>query len=338
MQNIILLALVLGFTSCTKKSEPVVESNLQETAVKSQAMTQQDLSQKVNKSTKFQIENEFLDYLRFAGSVEIEMFKIVDSKFKSTQKIPSQLMILSQLLDYKFNKKTRSGSAPIFYNCYKIAVQNPSDNEAEVLRTCEKKPQVIARVKRSNANQFQIHFIQSEWQAVIGDSAMLNLKDKICQFVISNKKVHEVNCDNTLITIGTGAQLEEIKLHHFKFDRNAKNQIVVTGGRFKDFLERSKINIVVPEEGKIKFKEEELSFRDDYAEPTDTAKSATPAKDFVPPAPPQQMPQYDGVTESIPTSEIDMNNPQTEPQQQPIQQQPPNEDHNQSVPPSPSGR
>ncbi len=335
MHYIIVLALVLGFTSCTKKTGVVSEEKQPEAAIASLSATQQDLSQKPVQNNKFQIENEFLDYLRFSGSVEIEIFKIVDSKFKSTQKIPSQLMILSQLLDSKFNKKVAS-RAPIFYNCYKTAVQNISDSEVEVLRTCEKKGQIIARVKRNNPNSFQINFIQSEWQSVIGDSAMLNLKDKICQFVISNKKVHEISCDNTLITIGTGAQLEEIKLHNFKFNRDAKNQIVVSGGRFKDFLERSKINILVPDDGKIKFKEEELSVRDDYAEPPPPAP-AKPAKDFVPPAPQPSAPAAGDIpAEPMPTHEIDMNNPQVDPQLP--APQPPNEDHNQSVPPNPSGR
>lgn len=336
MHNIIVLALVLGFTSCTKKADVSSEVNKPEVEVASPNLIQQDLSQKNIKDNKFKIENEFLDYLRFAGSVEIEIFKIVDSKFKSTQKIPSQLMILSQLLDSKFNKKTSSRS-PIFYNCYKTAVQNVSDNETEVLRACEKKGQVIARVKRNNVNSYQVSFVQSEWQSVIGDSAMLNLKDKVCQFVISSKKVYEISCDNTLITVGSGTQLEEIKLHNFKFDRDAKNQIVVSGGRFKDFLERSKINILVPEEGKIKFKEEELSVRDDYAEPPPAAPQK-PEKDFVPPAPPPLPPAGDMPVENMPTNELDMNNPQVEPQQ-PVgpPQPPPNEDHNQSVPP-PSGR
>lgn len=334
MHNIIVLALVLGFTSCTKKKDVTSDEKRPEVMATSLPMTQQDLGQKAVKNNKFQIENEFLDYLRFAGSVEIEIFKIVDSKLKSTQKIPSQLMILSQLLDSKFNKKTAS-RAPIFYNCYKTAVQNTSNNEVEVLKTCEKKGQVIARVKRNNSNSFEVNFVQSEWQSVIGDSAMLNLKDKICLLTISNNKVYEISCDNTLITIGAGAQLEEIKLHNFKFNRAAKNQIVVSGGRFKDFLERSKINILVPDDGKIKFKEEELSVRDDYAEPVQTP--VKPAKDFVPPAPPMSMPPASDLpVEQVPTQEIDMNNPQVDPNLP--APPPPNEDHNQSVPPSPSGR
>ena len=215
----------------------------------------------------FKLEKEFLDYLRFSGSVESEIFKIVDAKFKSTDKIPSQLRILGQLLDSNLNKSLSGRTGPIFYNCYKISVQNKSIDEIEVVRNCEKKGQVIARIKKTGETLFQISFIQTEWQSVIGDSAMLNLKDKICDFVISNKKVHELSCKNTLITVGTGTQLEEIKLHQFKFNRDSKNQIEITGGRFKDFLERSQINILIPEEGKIKFTEEEIAIRDDYAEP-----------------------------------------------------------------------
>lgn len=305
--------LVLGITSCTKKTETLVESTPQETTASSPHVTKQDLSQTTSLNNIFQIENEFLDYLRFAGSVETEIFKIVDSKFKNTQKIPSQLMILSQLLDSKFNKKTNSRSVSIFYNCYKMTVQSTSVDEFEVSRACEKNGHVIAKIKRNGANLFQVTFIQSEWQSVIGDSAVLNLKDKVCQLVISNKKVFEVSCDHTLITIGTGAQLEEIKLHNFKFDRDAKNQIIVTGGRFKDFLERSKINILVPEEGKIKFKEVELVVRDDYADVV--PKVDVPTKDFVPPAPP--LPQVDGASENGPTNELDMNNPQVSPPPQP---------------------
>ncbi len=287
----------------------------------STSINKQDLVQKSIKSHQFQIENDFLEYLRFSGSVEIEIFKIVDSKFKSTQKIPSQLMILSQLLDLNLNKKSGLKSSPIFYNCYKIKAQNKSNDEIEILRNCEKTAHAMARIKKSGANLYQISFVQSEWQSVIGDSAMLNQKDKVCQLVISNKKVFEVSCSDTLITIGTGAQLEEIKLHHFKFDRTAKNQIMITGGRFKDFIERSKINIVVPEEGKIKFKEEELAVRDDYID--SPSKPVEPVKDFVPPAPPTLF-NHDGSAIEQ-TNELDMNNPRVD--QNPAPQQSPENNH-----------
>lgn len=309
MHNIIvILIMAFGFTSCTKKTGADRPSVVDKVDVVLTNANQLNIGQKSIKSNRFQIENDFLDYLRFSGNVEVEIFKIVDVQFKNTPKIPSQLMILSQLLDLKFNKKSGSKSNPIFYNCNKIEVQNKADDEIEVLRTCEKKPQVIARLKRNSTQIYQVSFIQSEWQTVIGDSAMLNQKDKICQLVISNNKVFEINCDNTLITIGTGAQLEEIKLHHFKFDRAAKNQITITGGRFKDFVERSKINIVVPEEGKIKFKEEELAVRDDYIDPP--PKPTPPAADFIPPAPPALLNPDGSLIE--PTHELDMNNPQTD--------------------------
>ena len=109
----------------------------------------------------------------------------------------------------------------------------------------------------------------------------------------------------------------------------------MTGGRFKDFLERSKIHVLVPEEGKIKFKEEELAVRDDYAE-TLPEKPTAPAKDFIPPAPPPIVPTNDGVPDRPATHELDMNNPQVIPVIDP-HQPPPIEDHNESVPP-PSGR
>jgi topoisomerase IA-like protein len=99
---------------------------------------------------------------------------------------------------------------------------------------------------------------------VIGDSAILNQKDKICQFLISDNKVFEIICENTLMTAGVGAQLEEIKLQKFIFNRSGAKQITVVGGRFKDYLERSRINIVVPETGKIDFKEEELLVKDEF--------------------------------------------------------------------------
>jgi hypothetical protein len=325
MHYIIVLALVLSFTSCTNKTESVGEPVTTIASLVSSDSVQQDLSQNKMQDHKFKVENEFLDYLRFAGSVEMEIFKIVDLKFKETEKIPSQLRILSQLLDLKFNKKVVSRSSSIFYNCNKVEIQNISDQEFNILRTCERKPQVIAKIKRDSINLYQVSFIQSEWQTVIGDSAMLNQRDKVCQLVISNKKVFEVSCDNTLITIETGAQLEEIKLHRFKFDRAAQNQIVVTGGRYKDFLERSKINIVVPDEGKIKFKEEELAVRDDYAEPVTPPKPTVQAKDFVPPAP-KLTEDGEPVT---PLNELDMNNPQVEPQAQPPLP---------STPPQPTGR
>ena len=268
--------------SCTKKSEVELEST-KKTVPELGYSAQQDLSQSHLRDQSFSANIEFLDHLRFAGSVETEIFKIVDPRFKSTDKIPSQLRILSELLDLKYLGKTGKKFEPVFYNCHKISVEAKPDQELEVSRACEKKASVIARIKKIGTNEFKINFLQSEWQTVIGDSAMLNQKDKICKIIISDKKVFEVICDNTIITVGSGAQLEEIKLHHFKFDRTDKNQIVITGGRFKDFIERSKIDITVPEDGKIKFKEEELSVKDDY-EPL-PVRVAPPQKDFIPPSP-----------------------------------------------------
>lgn len=282
-----ILIFTLILTSCNRQSPSSSEkSSLDLRQVeqvkgnenKVQVLIQVDASLEKNDS----LNESFLNYLQFAGSVEVEVLKIVNPEFKQTKKIPSQLLILAQLLELKINRRTAIRADSIFYNCLKLDWIKKSEKETHILRTCEKKPQAIALIKRNGITEYEIHFIQSEWQSVIGDSALLNQKDKVCRLIISNKKVHELTCENTLLTSGSQASLEEIRLRTYTFSRTGKNQIVVAGGRYKDLLERSKINIIVPEDGKIKFKEIETAVIDDFK---DEVKQTHPAADFIPEPP-----------------------------------------------------
>lgn len=236
-------------------------------------------------------DSAFLSYLKFTGQVEIEVFKIINPKFKETQKIPSQLYILSQLLQLKVDPKSLGASTSIFYNCYKIDLIQKNEKEIDVQRSCEQKKPVIARLRKKSVNEYNITFFQSLWSSVIGESAILNQKDKVCIIKISDQKVHEFVCENTLLTVGTGSALEEIRLSKYFFNRTGKKQIEITGGRYRDFTERSKINITVPEEGKIQFKEVELHVKDDFEE--EVKKIEKNQSSAIPPVPSQGLPKQE---------------------------------------------
>lgn len=256
------ILLLYFLTACTPKANP-------EHTDQRQASTQM---QKLKVESQV-LDSDFLNFIKFTGQVELEVFKIINPQFKNTQKIPSQLYILSQLLQLKVDPQSLPPATSIFYNCYKIELVIKEKNKVEVLRTCEAKKSSIALLHKTSSNDYLIHFYQSQWSSVIGDSALLNQKDKTCRIKVEDKKVQEFSCENTLLTSGAGTSLEEIRLSRYSFSRTGKKQIEVVGGRYKDFTERSKINIVVPEEGKIHFNEIELHVKDDFAEEMEKAKS-----------------------------------------------------------------
>lgn len=260
MRYIIFSFIVFSLQACTDQGQKSPETvALQIKSPDSAPVVKENVE-----SDKFELNESVQSYLKFSGSVEAEIFKIIDPAFKKTSKIPSQLLILSQLIELKLSKKTKIKNSDIFYNCSQIRIENSSNSEILISPTCEKNSQIMARIKKNGIQQYEVRFIQSEWKNVVGASAILNQKDKVCQISISDKKVNKIICENTLITAGAGIQLEEIKLKKITFNRVGQKQIVVDGGRFKDYLERSHIHIVVPETGKINFKEEEISIKDDF--------------------------------------------------------------------------
>lgn len=244
MKIVFLILYFLSLLSCTDQSRPPEPPSIL--------------------MTKPILDHHFLNVLNFSGSVETEILKLVQPSFKQHQKIPSQLKILSQILDLHLNKKTKNKSSDIFINCSKIKIHSPKKNTYEIVPVCEKNSLPLAIIFEKEKNIYIVEFKQSEWKSVIGDSVILNQKDKICKIVISNNKLNELTCENTLINTGSSLQLEEIKIEKYEFYRQGSVQIRVQGGRYKDFIKRSSINIIVPDSGKIDFKEDEILIKDEF--------------------------------------------------------------------------
>lgn len=219
-----------------------------------------DVDHKDKKTSLSKSSQETYEILRFCGTVENEVFKIIDKRYKNTDKVPSQLNILSQLLS-PLKKQN------IFYDCLKIDTQESTEGLStvyNVFRTCEKNPRLIAKIEKKSNLEMNVSFVQSTWSYVIGESALLNLKDKVCYIHLKENVVSRFSCENSLMTMNTGDHLEEIRIHKYEFDRNGKNQIMVKGGRFKNMVEVSQISIQVPDQGRIKLIEKELKIRDDF--------------------------------------------------------------------------
>ena len=200
--------------------------------------------------------NHLMDYLKFSGTVELEVMKLIDSNYKKTTKIPSQINILYQLLDPEKHSQ-------IFYDCRKIKIITQGER-SDIFKNCEQRSEKIAEIYQKNSNLISIRFIQAQWKSVIGDSALLNLKDKVCEILISENKVDKLNCKDTLLTLKSDHLLEEIKIEKYEFDRQGKKQIVVNGGRFKNMLQTTDIQITVPDGGRIERIEKELKSKDEY--------------------------------------------------------------------------
>ena len=117
-------------------------------------------------------------------------------------------------------------------------------------------------------------FFIKEWAQVVGLSVTLTGTDIICDMQISDnltktneKKLTSLNCYNWARAIkSANLAVEEMRLKVFSFNRMQANQFILQGVITQDLIERRKIEMQVPLEGKIQLIEKEIEVIDEYAD------------------------------------------------------------------------
>lgn len=239
-----------------------------ETLVKDENSHQVKLTPKTVESAKlsekFYQQNHFFDALKFAGQIEKEALKLAQTNQKNQLKHALQLETLSYALMQTQNVKELPRDLEL--DCKRYQIREVFKNEIELLRICERPFSPIARIEHVSKQNFKITFNQEYWSKSVGNSAVFNSKNRICDLILDHQQVVKLSCLQTIYTVGSDAQLEELRITDLKFDRNSDLQLYVKGGRYRDLIERSQFKVVVPKDGKIKVNESELDVKDDFAD------------------------------------------------------------------------
>ena len=137
-----------------------------------------------------------------------------------------------------------------------------------VFKICQKPESQIAEIEISpDQATLSIVFLPKEWIPVLGLSATLSGDNVRCALHIEKKKLTSLRCENWIRTLSvTNTSAEELRLKTFVFERNNSHQFILKGGIYRDLVERKKIEIDVPLDGKIKRFEKEIEVIDQYAE------------------------------------------------------------------------
>jgi hypothetical protein len=102
----------------------------------------------------------------------------------------------------------------------------------------------------SEGKHLDITFKTKEWAPVVGLSVTLTNPDIECQLQIKDKKLDELNCDHWAYFLSASdASATEIHLKTMTFRRGDELQLHLSGGFYRDLIERKKIEIRVPLQG-----------------------------------------------------------------------------------------
>ena len=228
----------------------------------SQNNQQQD---KLTLEQKMFKENKVLDQLKFAASLEKEVFKVI---LPEDQQRISQFEVVAYALEQYLNIK--SGQL-IGYECQKLNITQNGYRKFSFKSFCLKEPKTIAEIifQSDDLSSFVVRFFTKEWQAVVGTSAQLVGGDRECTFKIASKAIEKLTCDHTVFNINQSSHdvsLQDIRIKTFEYSRTGQQEVRLVGGLYKDMIEVKKIKLTIPTVGKIKYEEKKLKIKDDFAE------------------------------------------------------------------------
>lgn len=253
--------IILMFTSCFKKPVPQAITTLTEPLPK---VTTYDAA-KDRILTKTQRESIF-----FAASLEKEALKLL-LKNPTFDEL-TLFSVLSYAVESHFGIKK---VIPQNLDCarFRFEIDNINKNNVLIYNICQKPDSLIARIEKGLSSLKVIFFIK-EWAQVVGLSVTLTGTDIICDMQISDnltktneKKLTSLNCYNWARAIkSANLAVEEMRLKVFSFNRMQANQFILQGVITQDLIERRKIEMQVPLEGKIQLIEKEIEVIDEYAD------------------------------------------------------------------------
>ncbi len=210
---------------------------------------------------------ELREGLHFAASLERESLRLIskNNSFEGTT--------LFSTLSYAF--EIASGikrSAPRNVDCSRFQITPGAAGILKIFKVCQKPMTLIATVTEkkpgsSNETELEVLFHIKEWASVVGMSVTLTNSDIACRIQIKEKKLQQLTCDNWAYLLSSSdASATEVHLKMFSFRRDESLQLKLQGGFYRDLIERKKIEVKVPLQGKIELIEKEIDVKDDFAE------------------------------------------------------------------------
>lgn len=259
---------ILVLTSCFKKDEVVAESKpetsaaLREIGPKKDGITQ---AATAKPGPNQLLTKEQREAIYFSASLEKEALRLMTKNQYADDM--SLFSVLSFAVEIAAGIKK---NAPNRLDCtrFKFTEDRKDKDLIHIHKTCQKPEVLVANIRQtSNGNHLTVTFLIKEWASVVGLSVAVTGSDVICDLQIKNKKLSQLECLNwTKNLVSSATSSEELKLKTFIFNRDQQSQFLVKGGIFKDLVERKKIEMRVPLEGKIKLIEKEIEVIDEFAE------------------------------------------------------------------------
>ncbi len=205
---------------------------------------------------------ELRESLYFASSLEREALRLL------THNNSIEPTTVFSILSYAFEIESGTKkSSPRGVDCGRFRI-DPSLDALKIFKTCQKPETLVAVIRpSSNGVQYNIEIKVKEWSSVVGISVALTNPDINCQLQLKDKKLNALSCEHWAYLISTSdASATEIRLKSFVFNRDQSQQLRLQGGFFRDLIERKKIEVNVPLQGKIKLIEKEIEVKDDFDE------------------------------------------------------------------------
>lgn len=274
----VILVLMFFSWGCTR-SEPLIVDGNKSSLEKSIEAASSD-SQKAVKSTisneKTLFSKELKEALYFAASLERESLRLIskNSSLESTT--------LFSVLSYAFEIASGTKkSPPRNIDCGRFQIEKTAEKKLRILKSCQKPFQEVAMIQsRMEDSEFEVTFKIKEWAQVVGLSVTLTNPDVVCLLRLKEKKLNSMVCDSWAYFLSASdASATEVHLKTMSFFRDREQQLKLSGGFFHDLIERRKIDITVPLEGKIKLIEKEIEVKDDFADKVKTSEEVLNEKE-----------------------------------------------------------
>jgi hypothetical protein len=275
----VILALMFFSLSCTR-SQPLKTDENHAIPLKSSV----DLSQAEKSSAdkteakkeKSLFSKELKESLYFAASLERESLRLIS---KNSSLEPTTLF---SVLSYAFEVASGTKkSPPRNIDCGRFQIEKVETGKLKVLKVCQK-PYVNVAILQSRMEdtEFEVTFKIKEWASVVGLSVTLTNPDIVCLLRLKDKKLNSMVCDGwSYFLSASDASATEVHLKTMSFYRDKQQQLKLAGGFFHDLIERKKIDITVPLEGKIKLIEKEIEVKDDFADKIKTSEDVLNEKE-----------------------------------------------------------
>lgn len=251
LMGFLILIMVCFFLAACPTKKP--DSELQPDAIEKPRAV-------VEKKVRFS--KELRESLYFAASLEREALRLISRQ--NSYEPTTLFSVLSYAFEIEAGTKK---SAPLGIDCGRFRIDSEIESFS-LFKTCQKPATLLAVIHpNSNNTHYKVEFKVKDWAGVIGISVALTNSDIVCQFQIKNKKLSSFDCEHWAFLLSTSdASATEIRLSTFEFKRDQSQQLKLQGGFFRDLVERKKIVVSVPLQGKIKLIEKELEVKDDFVE------------------------------------------------------------------------